>query len=164
MAKYNNKKVTKLIGQNIEKYRLKADLEIEDIAEMTGFHRNTIISIENGANTDMSHFIEVSFALKKHPKEILDIPLDLKPRYPLSEKRKEKNRLTFRVRALISEGFFKTSRSGRAVCDELAKRYPKALHIETKNISVILKRQVTEGKLSSEKTGKRNLYKATGEK
>lgn len=164
MAKYYNQEITKLIGQNIKKYRADAGLEIEDIAEMTGFHRNTIISIENGANTDMSHFIEVCFALKKHPKEVLNIHLNVKPRYPLSGKRKEKNRLTYRVRLLIIEGFFKNPKSSRDVCNELISRYPNAIHVETKNMSVILRRQVSEGNLKFREAGKTNLYKAVKKK
>lgn len=158
MAKYHNKKVTKLIGKNITRLREAAKLEIEDLATMTGFHRNVIISIENGSNTDISHIIAIAFALNLHPMEILNVPVTIKSRNPLPPGRREKNRLTSRINILIKEGFFNRKKTGIEIRDELRKRYPASTNIETKNISVILARQVKQGKLKVIKSGQKNLY------
>lgn len=164
MAKYYNKTVTKLIGENIKAERKKLDLEIEDIAEITGFHRNTISSIERGSNTDLSHFVEIAFALNKQPKEILNLHFEIKPRNPLSKTRKEKNRLTARISVLIKEGFFKREKTTREVCDALIEKYPQSTHIATKNISVILRRQVMQKKLKVIKHGHKNHYQVIRKK
>jgi transcriptional regulator with XRE-family HTH domain len=164
MAKYHNRIVTKLIGESIKKIRNKQNLEIEDIAEITGFHRNTINSIEQGANTDLSHFVEIAFALNKQPKEILEIDFEIKPRNSLSKTRKEKNRLTVRILMLIEEGFFKKEKTTREVCDALTGKYPESTHIATKNISVILMRQAQQKKLRIIKHGRKNSYQTIRKK
>ena len=48
MARYKNDKVLKIIGKRIFNHRIKEEMEIEDVAEMTGFSYNTISNIENG--------------------------------------------------------------------------------------------------------------------
>ena len=161
MTKYHDRKITKLIGGKIKKLRERAGLEIEDIAEITGFHRNTIISIERGSNTDLSHFVQIAFALGKQPGELLGMDFDIKQRNQLSATRKQKNRLTSRITALIKEDFFKTPKSSKDVQGELAEKYPDSVNLETKNISVILKRKVVNGKLKAKKSRRSNLYQAT---
>lgn len=164
MAKYHNREATKLIGNRLKQLRRDADLQIEDIVEMTGFHRNTIISIENGANTDLSHFIAYALALGKHPKECLDIPFEIKPRYKLSSIRKEKNRLTSRIKGLINEGFFKTPQTSKSVSDELIQKHPESKNITTKSTSVILMRLVDQEELRVKPSNNRNIYIATKKK
>ncbi|MGJ7030939.1 helix-turn-helix domain-containing protein [Niabella hirudinis] len=162
MARYHNKEFTKKVGAKVKKEREHAKLEIEDISEMTGFHRNVIISIENGTNTDISHIAEIALALKIHPKELLNVDVVIKPRFKLSAVRHEKSRITTRILELCGGGFFNTWRASKEVQIELAERFPN-LKISTKNISVILSRLNNNGKLevSKRSNSRYNYYKKT---
>lgn len=133
-----------------------AGLDIEDIAAMTGFHRNTIVSIENGSNTDISHLLAYIFALNLHPKDFFDVPLEVQPLHPLPATRKEKNKLTSRTAKLIEEGFFDSPRSTSEVCEELKQKHPEAVNIKETILSTILKRQFDDGKL--DRSGPKNRY------
>lgn len=161
MSKYHNKEFTKKVGLKIEKERKDAGLEIEDISEMTGFHRNVILSIENGSNTDISHLAEVAFALNLHPKVLFDVNVIIKPRFKLSAVRREKSRITARVLELYNTSFFNKWRSSKDVQTEMLNRFPDSSKIETKNISVILNRLKSNGQLITiRKNNTRfNLYK-----
>jgi len=152
MARYRNDKVLKVIGKRIYNHRIKEELEIEDVAEMTGFSYNTISKIENGSETYLSYFIEVCLAIGIHPKDILDMKVTMKPRYELSPSRKEKSRLTSRVKILIKIGYFRTPKLTSEVVKKLKEDYN--LEAISKDVSSILRRQ-----LKSIKKGNRNLYR-----
>tara|TARA_R110000744_G_scaffold353952_1_gene460305 strand:+ start:2106 stop:2567 length:462 start_codon:yes stop_codon:yes gene_type:complete len=151
MARYKNDKVLKIIGKRIFNHRIKEEMEIEDVAEMTGFSYNTISNIENGSETYLSYFIEVCFAIGIHPKDILDIKLTMKPRYELSPSRKEKSRLTSRIKILINVGYFRKPKLTSEVVKKLKDDYN--LEAISKDVSSILGRH-----LKSIKEGNRNLY------
>lgn len=156
MARYHHKAFTRLVGERLKKLREAANFDIEDIVAMTGFHRNTIASIEKGANTDLSHLFAYLSALQTHPKKFFDFPLELKPLYALPATRKEKNRLTFRTKSLIDKGFFDTPRSTREVCEHLKSRHPEAANLRPATVSIILKRHYEEGLL--DRYGPKNRY------
>lgn len=156
MARYKNKTVLKTLGERIKAHRIKAELEIEDLAAMTGFTYNTISNIENGFETCLSYFIEVCFAIGSHPMEIMDIKLDVKPRFQLPSSRREKSRLTYRINAFIQSGYFKAPRSVNEVTEKLKVKHD--LDFESKNVSVILLRFAKNNILKITKKGNRNLY------
>lgn len=147
MAKFHNIEFTKKVGAKIKKEREATNLEIEDVSEMTGFHRNVIISIENGSNTDISHIAIIAFALNLHPKELLDVDVIIKPRFKLSAVRREKSRVTARILELYGNGFFNTWKTSKEVQIELLDKFSRLSKVDTKNISVILNRLVNAGKL-----------------
>lgn len=161
MAKYHNKEFTKKVGAKIKKEREHAKLEIEDISEMTGFDRNVILSIERGANTDISHITEIAFALNIHPKELFNVEVIIKPRFKLSAVRQEKSRLTTRILELYSTGFFNTWKTSKEVQVELMARFSSLSKIPTKNIAVIMSRLNNNGKLevSKKNNSRYNFYK-----
>ncbi|GAA3627776.1 helix-turn-helix domain-containing protein [Flavivirga jejuensis] len=156
MARYKNTTVLKIIGAKIKSQRIKENLEIEDVSEMTGFTYNTITNIESGAETYFSYFIEVCFALGIHPKELMDIKLTVKPRFELSPSRMEKSRLTSRIKAYIQNGYFKTPRKTNEVVKKLKEDYK--IDVESKNVSAIIGRFAKNNVLRITKIGKRNLY------
>ncbi|MCR8667476.1 helix-turn-helix domain-containing protein [Aestuariibaculum sp. M13] len=156
MAKLDNLELLKILGSKIAEQRIREDLEIEDVVEMTGLTYNTISKIENGSDTYLSNFIWVSLALNIHPKELLDIDLVIRPRYELTPKRKEKSRLTKRIEKLIHEGFFKSPRKTNEVLQKLEENYQ--IKLESKNVSTILKRFAKSGDLNLSKERNRNLY------
>jgi transcriptional regulator with XRE-family HTH domain len=157
MVRYKNEIALKNIGKRLKAERLKAELEIEDLAAMTGFSYNTISNIENGFETYLSYFLEVCFALGVHPKEILDIVLDINPRFSLPASRREKSRLTNRINALIEAGYFKIERSASEVTEKLSTDYNS--DFESKNVSVILVRFVKSDVLKITKVRNRNFYR-----
>lgn len=158
MARYKNETALKALGLRIKAYRIKAKLEILDLAIMTGFSYNTISDIENGSETSVSYFIEVCFALGIHPKEMMDIEFDVKSKNSLTPDRLEKSRLTQRIKALIQSGYFKDPRSTSEVTKNLKEIHE--LNFESKNVSVILTRFATTNILNVTKKGNRNLYSA----
>lgn len=161
MAKYHNIEFTRKVGAKVQKERKHLSLEIEDVAEMAGFHRNVIVSIENGSNTDISHIAAVAFALGLYPKVLLDVDIEIKPRFKLSGTRREKSRLTARLNESLNNGFFDSERTAKEVHEELIENYPNASKVDTKSISVILKRLQESGKLVISKKGnsRYNVYK-----
>ncbi len=157
MAKYRNHKVLKAIGAKIKKERSNQNLEIADISDQTGLNYNTIVNIEKGQDTLISSFIEVCFALNLHPKEILEIELNVKARYKPSPSRTEKSRLTARIKELMKQGCFK---SWQGTNDTVRILYDNfGLDVESKNVSSILKRMSKENHLRVKKEGRKNLYK-----
>lgn len=133
------------------------ELTVEDISDLTGFARNTIISFERGANTDTSHLIEIAKAIGFHPRELLNIPFDIKPRYKLSPKRLARNRLTLKINKLYFETkFFDEPRFVRDVIKHLSEY--SGIKATSAHTSSVLKRMSHEGKLKYAKVGRQNRY------
>lgn len=157
MAKTAKNKALEVVGKRIKKERLKQNLEIADISDQTGLHYNTVRKMEGGHDVLLSTFIEVCFSLKLHPKNVFEVDLDIKPKFTLSPSRKEKSRLTSRIKDLLLKGFFNTWRGTKDVVQELNKGYD--LQADSKNISSIMKRFVLEQHLTLRKEGRKNLYR-----
>jgi hypothetical protein len=127
---------------------------------MTGFSRTTIASIENGGETDTSHLIEIAKAIGVSPAEIFNISFDLKPRHKLSVKRKDQQKLTQKIRALLDSGYFNQQRMVSDVKQELFESHK--VKSNGVHISVILRRIVIDGKLKVSKKGRKHLYSSKG--
>ncbi len=156
MSTYHNIKATKQIGTNIQRLREFKELEIEDIADMTGFSSATIRNIEKGKECTLSYLIAIALALDVQPKELLEINIKIKPLFPLSVKRKEKSRLTSRINKLIDSDYFKTPRFVRDVCLYLNEVYD--VKTTSDAVSVILIRLKSQKKLSAKRQGRQNIY------
>ncbi|WP_152269819.1 helix-turn-helix domain-containing protein [Agriterribacter humi] len=162
MARYRNKRDTKRIGEQIKLLRKKRGWNIEDISAMTGFARSTITSIENGAETDTTHLIEIAKAIGVHPTELFNIPIDLKPRYKLSGKRKEQLKLTHKINVLAGEGYFTSPKFVNQVKLVLHENFN--IKANSVSISGVLLRLVKENVLKFSKSGRKNLYVARNKK
>lgn len=156
MGKYHNRKETKRVGQHIKQLRLKYGWNIEDISEMTGFSRSTISAVEKGAETDTTHLIEIAKAIGVQPTQIFNISFDVKPRYKLSQKRKDQKKLTLKIRGMIETGFFKEPRIVNDIREQLFGQ--QKLKASAAQISVVLLRLTKEGILRASKNGRKNLY------
>tara|TARA_R110002049_G_scaffold93815_4_gene231577 strand:+ start:801 stop:1289 length:489 start_codon:yes stop_codon:yes gene_type:complete len=154
MAKYKNEPLLKEIGKRIKAQRIKSELEIEDIAEMTGFSYNAIRSLEDGNELTLSYFVEICKAIKSHPKDILDFKIDTKTRFKLSPSRKEKSRLTSRIKLYLDDNYFTKDRTALDILHELENEYQ--VKSSSSAISVILNRMVESGILKTSK--KRNIH------
>lgn len=156
MGKYHNRKETRRVGQQIKQLRLKYGWNIEDISEMTGFSRSTISAVEKGAETDTTHLIEIAKAIGVQPSQIFNISFDLRPRYKLSQKRKDQKKLTLKIRGMIEAGFFKEPHIVNDVREQLFGQ--QKLKVSAAQISVVLLRLTKEGILRASKSGRKNLY------
>lgn len=156
MAEYLCRKALKTIGAKITEERQKQNFEITDIADKAGLSYNTVVKIENGQDALLSSFVEVCFALNLHPKEILDVELTIKAKNELSPNRKEKSRLTIRIKDLIKKGDFNTWQSTRDIVVKLKENFD--ITVDSKNVSSILRRLNSEKYLKIKKEGRKNLY------
>ena len=157
MAKFYNKKEIRKIGDLVRRLREDNEWSIEDIASMTGFARSTITAIEKGSNTDLIHLIEIAKAIGVHPMELLNISLEIRPRYKLSPKRLARNPLTLRINKMILETqFFYKPRFVSDVIDYLQQEFQ--IKANSTHISVVLKRMGKDGKLKYDKIGRQNSY------
>jgi transcriptional regulator with XRE-family HTH domain len=154
MPKYKNEQLLKEIGERVKDQRIKSELEIEDISEMTGFTSNTIRNLEDGNELTLSYFVEICKAIKIHPKEILDLKIDTQTRFKLSPSRKEKPRLTARVKLYLADNYFLKDRTALDILQELEEAYQ--VKSSTAAISVILNRMVKMDILKASK--KKNIH------
>ncbi|MBS9525722.1 helix-turn-helix transcriptional regulator [Litoribacter alkaliphilus] len=64
------------MGNRIAELRKSKKISQEDLVEFTGFTLSQIGRIERGeVNTSISHLSKIAYALKVHPKELLDFDL-----------------------------------------------------------------------------------------
>jgi transcriptional regulator with XRE-family HTH domain len=154
MPKYKNEQLLKEIGERVKDQRIKSELEIEDISEMTGFTSNTIRNLEDGNELTLSYFVEICKAIKIHPKEILDLKIDTQTRFKLSPSRKEKPRLTARIKLYLADNYFLKDRTAHDILQELEEAYQ--VKSSTAAISVILNRMVKMDILKASK--KKNIH------
>lgn len=157
MSRYHNQHETIKVGNQIKKLRNSALLSIDDISDMTGFAKSTISGIENGKETDTSHLIEIAKAIGVHPRKIFDISFDIKPRFKLSQKRKEQNHLTHRITTLFEEtDFFDNPKFVKEIIQKLSDEY--AIKPKPTETSVAMRRLVQERKVQYYKSGRQNQY------
>ncbi len=156
MRKYFDKFSLNQIGERIRKYRKEHGYSLEDVSAMTGFSINTISSIENGGDTYISYCIAICQALEVSPRELLDIEVDLKPRYELPPDRRNRSLTTLRVNQLLNSGFFSTPKLVVSVVEEFSSVY--GIQPDSAEISTALKKLANDGKLNYTKSGRKNLY------
>jgi transcriptional regulator with XRE-family HTH domain len=157
VKRFRNTKATKEIGTRIKDIRNQAGFSLDDVADMTGFTQSLLSAIENGAETGISHLIEIAKAIGVHPKDLLDIQIDIKPRFTLSPKRKERNRLTYSITKLCDEtDFFETARFTRDVVEHL--RIESKIKANAVSVAVILKRLTDSGILKFNTIGRQKQY------
>ena len=99
-------------------------------------------------------------AIDLDPTEIFRDGLREGTRFKLSPKRRDSAKITKRITELVNEPFFEQPRNAKEVIHELQTRFPELKKLETKNISVILRRLVTGKKLIvSSSVSRVNYYK-----
>ena len=158
MGKYYDGLSAKQIGERIRIFRKDRGYSLEDIAALTGFTVNTISSIENGGDTTLSYLIAISQAIGVHPKQLLDISVELIPRFELPPNRKNRPLLTNRINKLLNEtDFFDEPKLVVSVVHEFAHHY--GFNPDSSEISAALKKLSEDGKLVYSKTGRKNLYR-----
>ncbi|WP_143959143.1 helix-turn-helix domain-containing protein [Litoribacter populi] len=70
---YRDQKFIDQVGRKIAELRKSKSISQEDLVDLTGFTLSQIGRIERGEiNTSLSHLSKIAYALKVHPKELLD--------------------------------------------------------------------------------------------
>ena len=156
MRKYFDEASARQIGERIRTSRKDHGYSLEDISAMTGFSVNTISSIENGGDTYISYIMAICQALSMRPSDLLNINLELKPRFELPPDRRNRSLTTLRVNQLYETGFFSSPKFVGSVLEEFVESY--GTQPDSSEISTALKKLTTDGKLEFTKEGRRNLY------
>ncbi|RAV29188.1 hypothetical protein [Sinomicrobium soli] len=158
MARYKDTRALKEIGKRLKAKRLKENLNIEDVIEMTGFTYKKISDMENGHETSLSYFIQVCLAIRIHPCDLLKFDIGDQPRFKLSPTRREKSRLTPRIMEYMDKGYFNQPRTARDVVEKLADDF--GLKTDSSTVSSILRRIALEEQqlLRITKSGRNNQY------
>lgn len=159
MARYHNTKVAKMVGNKLKEMREAAGITLKDAAALTGFSEDTIMRIESGSDTDITHITDLSMAYGRHPRDAFDFDLEIVSRFKLVKNDAVVNQQTAQVIELISKGFFSEERSAKEVCDKLEEINTGIPRYETKSISVILSREVTSKRLTFTTKKRKNYYK-----
>ena len=155
-----NKKEIRQIGARLKELRLALTTHsVEDVADMTGIPRNTISAIENGSNTNLFYFLEVTKAIGVTPIEVFeDLTFSKKPKYKLPPNKLAKESLTKRVnKVYTSSTFFDDPKFVSEIATYLKSNY-NFNTVSSAGLSVILGRMVSDGKLTFTLVGRSKHY------
>lgn len=157
MKQYHNKKETIKVGEQIRKLRKDAGFSIDDIADMTGFGKTLLSGIENGAETGISHIIEIAKAIGVHPMEIFNLSFVIKPRFKKNPQRQRRNLITYTIIKVSDDtDFFSSPRFIREIVAYLKDRYKTK--VNPISVAAAMRRLSTEGKFRIQKAGRQNQY------
>jgi transcriptional regulator with XRE-family HTH domain len=157
VKQYHNKKETVKIGEQIRKLRKDAGFSIDDIAHMTGFGKTLLSGIENGAETGISHVIEIAKAIGVHPREIFNLSFVIKPRFKKNPQRQRRNLITYTITKITEDtDFFNTPRFIREIVAYLNERYKTK--VNSISVAAAMRRLSIEGKFKIQTTGRQNQY------
>lgn len=157
MTKYRDNKFIKKVGARIREIREGNKLSLEDLASMTGFTIATLGEIERGkVNTDISHIAAIGQALGMPPMKLLDVDINLRPRFELPPNRENRVSTTLRVKELAETDYFNAPRTVTAVIEYV--RENQGVSLESSPVSGVLKNLVEEGLLEYSKSGRKHVY------
>ncbi|HEY0669331.1 MAG TPA: helix-turn-helix transcriptional regulator [Sphingobacteriaceae bacterium] len=161
VAKYRDNGFIRKVGMRIREARERKKLSLEDLAFMTGFTIANLGEIERGeVNTDISHIAAIGQALGLHPMKILDVDMELIPRFELPPNRENRASTTLRIKELAETDYFTSPRTVTAVIDYVKDM--SGVSLESSPVSGVLKNLVEEGVLEYRKSGRNHIYKKPG--
>lgn len=100
---YQTDDVKQNIGFKLKKERLSLGYSFGDIADMTDFSKSTIVNLEKGIATNLDYYIGYAKAIDFKLSKLFDVSIEYKPKYELSEDKKNRVFLSRRIRKLIIE-------------------------------------------------------------
>ncbi|HXI00891.1 MAG TPA: helix-turn-helix transcriptional regulator [Sphingobacteriaceae bacterium] len=162
VAKYRDNEFIKKVGGLIREIRESRKLSLEDVAAMTGFTIATLGEIERSeVNTDISHVAAIGQAFSMHPMKLLDVYIELKPRFDLPPNRENRASTTLRVKELVETDYFNDPRTVTAVIEYVKTK--QGISLESSPVSGVLKNLVEEGLLEYSKSGRNHVYQKVNE-
>lgn len=156
--------VKQIIGEKLKNRRLLLEYSLGDISDMTDFSKSTVINLEKGVATNLDYYIGYAKAIDFKLPELFNISVVYKPKYELSEDKKNRIFLSKKIRVLITKhDFFKNS----VTVDDIIMYFEKQKELTrtrklSTDISRILLNWVEDGVLYVvEKRGRTNVYSKT---
>ncbi|GAA4326173.1 hypothetical protein GCM10023149_28830 [Mucilaginibacter gynuensis] len=156
---YSDNITLKNLGVVLKEQRMEKGFSLDDMVQMTGFPKSTILNIEKGSATNISYYIAygqaVDFSIL-----VSDIKIKLKSRYELSPDRKSRKFLTLKIRSLYKEDFFSEKKAVHQVIEKLISlhKFENSKELSS-SVSGILRNFVEDDLLELvEKKGRNNIY------
>jgi transcriptional regulator with XRE-family HTH domain len=157
VVKYRDNNFIKKAGIKIREVRDKNKFSLDDVAAMTGFTVATLGEIERGeVNTDISHIAAIGQALGVHPMHLINVELQLKPRFELPPNRENRLNTTSRVKELVNTDYFDKPRTVKDILFFIKQE--KKVELGSSPVSGVLKSLVEEKLLKFKKSGRTHLY------
>ncbi|RZJ89771.1 MAG: hypothetical protein EOO20_10050 [Chryseobacterium sp.] len=157
---YQTEDVKQNIGLKLKKERLLLGYSFGDIADMTDFSKSTIINLEKGIATNLDYYVGYAKAINLKLAKLFDVPVEYKPKYELSQDKKNRVFLSRKIRKLIIESnLFKDKTTVDDVIIQLSENDMIQRKKLSTDISRILLNWVEDGTLIvAEKKGRKNVY------
>ena len=159
---YEVEGLKQVIGEKLKNKRLLLEYSLSDISDMTDFSKSTVINLEKGIATNLDYYIGYAKAIDLKLSELFDLPIIYKPKYELSEDKKNRIFLSKKIRLLYSKhDFFKKNVTVDDIITHLEsqKELTRTNKLST-DISRILLNWVEDGVLIIvEKRGRINVYR-----
>lgn len=154
--------VKQIIGEKLKGRRLSLEYSLSDISDMTDFSKSTVINLEKGIATNLDYYIGYAKAIDLKLPKLFDLPILYKPKYELSEDKKNRIFLSKKMRLLYTtHDFFRN----HVTVDDIILHFEKHKELtRTRKLSVdisrILLNWVEDGVLYVvEKRGRINVYR-----
>ena len=157
---YTDVNVLAKLGGLLKQQRVRCGLSLDDIVEMTGFPKSTIINLEKGVSSNIHYYIAFGQAVNISILNPL-VTIDLKPRYELSPDRRDKLSLTLRIKDLMEgELFFSNTKTVADIIERLSELYDLKYSKEiSSGVSRVLLNLTKDGLIKvAGKKGRNNLY------
>jgi len=157
---YQADDVKQNIGMKLKEQRLLVGYSIGDIADMTDFSKSTVINLEKGIATNIDYYIGYAKAINLKLQKLFDIPIEYKPKFELSEDKKNRIFLSKRIKKLIIEHNLFQNKIGvdDVITILIENDLTRSKKLST-YVSRILLNWVEDGTLVVvEKKGRKNVY------
>lgn len=150
------------VGAKLKAKRLILEYSLGDISDMTDFSKSTVINLEKGIATNLDYYVGYAKAIDFKLQDLFNIEVVYKPKFELSEDKKNRIYLSKKIRTLFKErDFFKNKVTVDDIITyfEKEKELTRSAKIST-DISRILLNWVEDGVLIIvEKRGRNNVYR-----
>ena len=147
------------IGANLKKNRIEKNFSIQDIVEMTGISKSTVMKIEKGEAKDIDNYVEYAKAVQYPLETLLDFNIKLVPLKQLSAVRVEATKLTSKIRRyIINSNFLIEGKSIADIRSELIKINQINKNVKSVNIAGVMRNLSEDSVIRKEKVGRNNLY------
>jgi transcriptional regulator with XRE-family HTH domain len=150
------------IGNKLKEKRLFIGYSLGDISDMTDFSKSTVINLEKGKATNIDYYIGYAQALDFKLSKLFDVQISYKPRYQLSQNKKDRIFLTRKLFKLRNEeSFFLAEVTVEDVINRLLQKNEIINKKQiSSDVSRILLNWVEDGTLNLvRKQGRNNVYR-----
>lgn len=150
----------KRIGEKLKESRKNKNLTISDVAEMLGTSDKTIRNTESGVTTNIDYYVEFAKAVQYPFATLLDFNIKLTPLFPLSTKRAEAVKLTYKIRQyIIDTNFLSEGKNVSDIKNELIRLKQITNSTTSTNIAGVMRNLLQDDLVKvTDKNGRKNIY------